>query len=51
MADWEDEMENVESVVTSTPAKTTDLESETIIKAKPVEQKPVVVMQRSHQAA
>ncbi len=42
MADWEDEMENVESVVPSgvTPAKITEEESETIIKAKPVEQKP-----------
>lgn len=40
MADWEDEMENVESVVSTSKPNQTELESETIIKPKQVEQKP-----------
>jgi hypothetical protein len=42
MADWEDEMENVESVVSSTTSqpKLSEIESESIIKPKQVEQKP-----------
>ena len=40
MADWEDEMENVETVVATSKTNQTEVESETIIKPKQVEHKP-----------